>query len=364
MAHEITLWTICTHETTGDRWEFVAPPEIRPISFGKGETVLRQEAPRYVLSEWLKGGRIIRWLIANDVKAVVMLGYNDVGRLRIIRWCHRNNIPLFLWGDSNIYGDRATGWKAKIKKRLVGGVLRSCAGLFPCGDCGKAFFAKYGGDDRPMFYHPVEPDYDLIFNLSSEVIEKTRGQFHLATNRRRIIFSGRLDPAKRPDLVLESFLAIADRRPEWDLVIAGDGVLRDELMARVPQHLGGRITWTGFINDQSVVSALYKLCDILVLPSDYEPWGLVVNEAAAAGLAMVCSSCVGAAFELLRDGRNGRIFAAGDLAELTECLLDVADRENIDRMKAASPLVLNRWRARGDPIEGLRKALRSCGVTH
>ena len=132
-----------------------------------------------------------------------------------------------------------------------------------------------------------------------------------------------------------------------------------ELIDQVPPNLAHRIIWTGFINDQPAVTHVFpSFSDLLVLPSDYEPWGLVVNEAAAAGIAMVCSSSVGAAFELVRDGYNGRIFPAGDLNELIEALLDVTDPANIDRMKANSPTVLARWRSRGDPVEGLREALR------
>ena len=90
-------------------------------------------------------------------------------------------------------------------------MIRKSTGILCCGSLGKEYFQKYGARPEQIFLYPYEPDYDLIFNLSSEVIEKTRRQFNLTTNRRRIIFSGRLDSPKRPDLVLGSFLAIADR---------------------------------------------------------------------------------------------------------------------------------------------------------
>ena len=100
----------------------------------------------------------------------------------------------------------------------------------------------------------------------------------------------------------------------------------------------------------------------LALPSDVEPWAVVINEAAAAGLASIASDVVGAAAELVRDGVNGRVFPAGDRSALIVALRDVTDPANADRMKAASALVLADWRRRADPVAGLRGALQSTGV--
>jgi glycosyltransferase involved in cell wall biosynthesis len=131
---------------------------------------------------------------------------------------------------------------------------------------------------------------------------------------------------------------------------------------RVPADLKSRVCFTGFMDDQAAVSSLYRLSDILVLPSDYEPWALVINEAAAAGLAIVSSDIVGAAAELVRDGVNGRLFPPGDLPALTRCLLEITAPAKIDAAKSASATVLADWRARGDPVNGLRQAMKKAGV--
>jgi glycosyltransferase involved in cell wall biosynthesis len=99
------------------------------------------------------------------------------------------------------------------------------------------------------------------------------------------------------------------------------------------------------------------------VPSDYEPWGVVVTEAVAAGLAVAASDVVGAAADVVEDGVNGRIFRRGEAGHLTACLLDLTDPRNTDAAKAASRGVLARWRAEADPVEGLRRALASAGLT-
>ena len=164
---------------------------------------------------------------------------------------------------------------------------------------------------------------------------------------------------KRVDLLIDAFASIAADRPEWDLVVLGDGTLKANLMARVPTELAKRVRWLGFIDNQELVSAIYRSCDMLVLPSDYEPWALVVNEAAAAGLAIVASDSVGAAAELVRTGVNGEIFLSGNLRDLSAKLTLVTDSAKIDRFKAGSNTVLAEWRSSADPVEGLRQALRT-----
>jgi glycosyltransferase involved in cell wall biosynthesis len=359
---EIKLWSVYTHEVSNAPWAFAVSPEIGPISFGRGESSDDQSRPRFAIREWRKAGRIIRWMKEQNVRLVVVFGYNDAGRLRIIRWCKRQGVPVFLFGDSNIRGDRATGVKAFAKRRIVGRVVRACTGVMPCGTLGQAYFQKYGARADRVFFFPYEPDYALAAQIDAGAVADARRRFGLATDRRRLVFSGRLIPIKRVDLLIDAFAAIAGERPQWDLLIIGDGPLRAALQARVPDALKPRVSWAGFIDDAKAVTALYRASDVLVLPSDVEPWAVVINEAAAAGLAIVASDVVGAAAELVRDGVNGRIFPAGDAAALRAALLDVTDPGRTDAMKTASASVLADWRRRGDPVEGLRRALEFTGV--
>ena len=359
---EVRLWSVYTHELGTSPWLDPPPLEIRPVSFGPGEDALQQDRPSRALHEWRKGGRVIAWLKEHGVRAVVMLGYNDPGRLRIIRWCARSGVPCLLFGDNNIHGDIAGGLKALFKRTLLPRVLSRCCAVLPCGRLGREYFAKYGADPADMFFVPYEPDYGLIRGLPDERVEQVRRRFALGPERRRIVFSGRLVRNKRPDIAVDAFAAVADRRTDWDLVIAGEGVMRAELEARVPAALKRRVIWTEFLADPADVSAVYRLCDVLMLPSDYEPWALVVNEAAAADLAIVSSSVVGAAYELVKEGVNGAVFPPGDLAAATQALLAVTDPQRIDALRAGSRAVLQEWRTRGDPVQGLRAALRHCGV--
>lgn len=361
---EVQLWSVYTHETSNAPWHFdeVTAAKIGAVLFGRGESSEFQSVLRLSHREWMRAGQIITWIIEQNVRFVLMMGYNDVGRVRIIRWCRRVGIPCWLFGDGNILGDHDRGFKRFVKRPFVSTIVGWCDGIFCCGSLGLQYFSKYGATPERCIYFPYEPDYSLIYSLSDTAIEQARRRFGLCKNRHVLVFSGRLVEVKRADLVIAAFAAIADERPEWDLLMIGDGPLRPSLEASVPSRLVDRVIWTGFLDEQATMSALYRASDVLILPSDKEPWGLVINEAVAAGLAIVSSEVVGASAELVRDGVNGRIFAAGDVTALITSLLEVTDGARISAMKAASPRILADWCRRADPVDGLRRALLRSGV--
>lgn len=356
---ECRLITANTHVDRWRDWSVELTPELGVTDFSNGDATNTSW-----IREYKRGGKVIELLERDKVDAVISGGYNDFGRLRIMRWCRRNNVPFFVFADGNINSDKGAqkGLKGFIKPLIVGNIIRQCTGFFSCGSLGRAFWEHYGADPETIFYMPYEPDYRQIQELTPDSIREAMARLGFDPHRRRIVFSGRLVPVKRVDLLVQAFSQLAQERPDWDLVILGDGVLKEELQSLVPKELADRVLWTGFLNDQADVSKVYRASDVLCLPSNYEPWALVINEAAAAGMAIVSTDVVGAAAELVRDGVNGYVVPTDNLDKLREALLKVTDSEKIDSLKKASAEVLADWRDRGDPIKGLKSALKRVGV--
>ncbi len=349
---EIELWSLFTHELASSPWRYDEDPEIKPVLFGKNETSGISYSPISFIKQWAKGGEVIDWLISKRIQAIVLYGYNDLARLRIVRWAARRQIPCFIFGDSNIRGDLAVGLRALVKRIYVPWVLRQTTGVFHCGSLGKEYFQRYGVKPERLYPFPYEPNYALFARLDRGA---SWDRHRIVNQRRTILFAGRMVSAKRPDLLIAAFTRISDKRPTWDLMMLGEGPLRKKLQNA---SLGNRVKWLGFIADPAELAALYSVGDVFVLPSDFEPWGVVLTEAATR-MALVASSAVGAAADLIIDGLNGKIFLKGDVEDLAQALLEVTEPKNIDEMKAASPQVLRRWRESTDPIRGLRKALRN-----
>jgi glycosyltransferase involved in cell wall biosynthesis len=357
---EYALRTIYSYEFSNGPWRVPQPASINAVTLGAGEDTGGLGRFWAIRSGWTRYRQLVSEIGAAKPAAVVMFGYGWLAHLLTLGWCFRQRIPVLLWGDSNILADRGSGAKAWIKARVLRWVVARCGAILPCGTLGARYFEKYGARREQISFMPYEPDYSLIEHPPPDVVDALTAQFGLRPGRRRLIYSGRLIAIKRVDLLLEAFERVAAQRPDWDLLIVGDGPDRAELESRVPQRCRNRITWTGFIESPERMLAIYQLGDVLVLPSSSEPWALVVNEATAAGLALVCSDVVGAAAELLRDGVNGRSFKTNDLESLATALLDVTDAVNLPRYRAASPEVLLEWRKIADPVEGLRHALAFC----
>jgi glycosyltransferase involved in cell wall biosynthesis len=359
---QFALHSLFTHATADFNWENPLPTEIRPISFARPNERVDEHPLRSLSHDYRKARRVAAYLAEHDVRVVVLMGYNDLTRVWLTRYCRRNGIKLFLRGDANIKGDNiSSAIKAAVKYRLVHWFIRQCDGVMPMGGYGQQYFEKYGADPKKCFWVPYEPDYNLFANVAEEQIAAFRAANGLDETRRFLLYCGRLVGVKRVDLLIDAFSRIADRRSEWDLLIAGDGILRSELEQRVPPKLANRVKWLGFC-DVDRVRLAYHAADVMVLPSDFEPWAVVVNEAMAAGLVVVASDVVGAAAEMVQDGRSGRLFPTGNLDALTEVMMNVTDASHLPAYKEAVAPALQAWRERADPVEGIRQALRSVGL--
>lgn len=366
IAHELPeleLFSCFKHEKNNSAWKNPLPAVINPVVFGPGEAMTdKNKGFGAAFRQWGRGGEIIGWLKSAEIDAVIITGYNDLGLLRVIRWCKSSGVPCFMFNDSNKFGDRARGPAKLFKKFYVPSVLGKLTGLMPCGTRGVEYYLPYGSAGKPAFYMPHEPNYKLIMTLPDEPIAAMREKWGIDPNRRLINYCARMTGVKRPDLLVEAFAQIVDERSEWDLMFVGGGDLLEETRALVPERLQDRVMFTGFVDGPENVGALYKLADIHVLPSDYEPWAAVIPEACAAGLAVIASEVVGAAAELVKPGVNGDLFKKGDADDLARALRDVTDPSKIETYRRGSRDVLTEWRRRGDPIDGARRALEFSGI--
>jgi glycosyltransferase involved in cell wall biosynthesis len=359
---ELRLVSFFTHGRADFNWEIPGMSAINPVFLAAVEEDVRGAGR---IGNWLRelarATRIIERARREDVAAFVINGYNDLTRLHLVRWCRGHGLPAFVRGDSNIRGDTATGLRAALKRKLVGWVLRNAAGAMPMGRLGQEYFEKYGADPRRCFWVPYEPDYGHFARGDPAEVEAFRDRHGLSPARRHVLSCGRLVAVKRVDLAIDAFARVAARRPEWDLLVAGTGPLRRELTRRVPRELSDRVHFLGFL-DVDGTRLAYHASEVLVLPSDEEPWAVVVNEAMAAGLPVVATDVVGAAWELVQDRASGRLVPRGDLEALVEALLDVTDPANLPRYRQAVGPALAAWRTRADPVSGVRAALRHAGV--
>ncbi|MEM0913072.1 MAG: glycosyltransferase [Planctomycetota bacterium] len=355
----LRLTSVFTHARTQFVWQMSFPDRIGPVFLASGEDLVDRRWGRRAIADWKQGGRVIDTLKRERINAVISMGYS-ITMLRAMRWCGKQGIPVFLRGDSNIRCDHPPSALHRwVKQVVVGRAVAMSTGVMPMGELGRAYFERYGAKGKPTYLVPYEPDYARFANVENEAMRRFRAEHGLVEGRRYLLYSGRLAPVKRVDLLLAAFSEIADERPDVDLLIAGDGELRQTLTESAKP--ADRIKWLGFL-DGGELPLAYNAAEALVVPSDYEPWALVVNEAMGAGLPVIASDIVGAAHELVVDGESGWCFPSGDRAALTDALRQVTDPDRRSSLRDGVRRHLARWRRDADPVEGVRQALRDVGL--
>lgn len=184
-------------------------------------------------------------------------------------------------------------WCGSLKQRL--GVIASKFFLKPSIN---TFFVT--GDRQAIFARKLGYE-DVLYGFAAAEVEKFLADRSDKDWPRSFLFVGRLIPIKGIEMLIRAYSNYrnSSSRP-WDLKIAGTGPLKD-LVDGVPG-----VKYFGFIQPNEMPS-LMKNSGCLVFPSLFEPWGVVIHEACAAGLPVIATYICGATTNYLRDGLNGYI---------------------------------------------------------
>jgi glycosyltransferase involved in cell wall biosynthesis len=183
-----------------------------------------------------------------------------------------------------------------------------------------------------------------------------RARWNVPPNAVVVLFCAKLQPWKRPQDLLRAFAKAAGTNGY--LVFAGDGPLRLALESEAASlGISDRVRFVGFVN-QSGLPEVYTASDVLVLPSGYEAFGVVVNEAMLCGRPVIVSDKVGAGFDLVRGGETGFIFPTGDVEALSELLQEaLRSPDRLKRVGTAARERMTNWSPR-ENLEGLVAALQ------
>jgi glycosyltransferase involved in cell wall biosynthesis len=289
-------------------------------------------------------------------------GWGCWSHLWAIRTCKHLGIKVMLRGESSLHLEPADSARATMRRKVLKGLINRADALLAIGTMNREFYLSYGADPRRIYMMPYAVDNLLFQARAAEAAveqERLRETLGLEPRRPVILFASKMTEKKRAGDLLEAYLRLSPdgrREPEPYVLFVGDGEQRPILERRAAEIGWASIRFLGFKN-QTELPAYYNLCDVFVLPSVQEPWGLVVNEVMNAGRAVVVSDEVGCARDLVHDGVNGRIFRARDVQGLAKALGSVLEsHERTAEMGKKSRGIIDRWGFEED-MDGLRRAL-------
>ena len=290
-------------------------------------------------------------------------GYATVNQMHAILAAKSMGIPVLVRAESWL-GDRPRGGSKRAAKKLFFAGLRHLVdAVLVTGTPNRAYWEHSLGGDFPMFLMPYAVDNRWFQQQSAEAAacrEELREKLQLEPGRPVILFASKLQARKRCADLVEAYARLspgAGQDPFPALVIVGDGEERAALEAQAQATGLDGIRFHGFAN-QSELPRFFDLATVFVLPSQHEPWGLIVNEAMNAGRAVIVSDEVGANFDLVTDGVEGCVFPAGDVEALTAVLERVLATPGLaEEMGRRARERVERWGFEQD-VEGLQQAIR------
>lgn len=270
-------------------------------------------------------------------------------------------IPILVRDEANevsAHRSRAKIWL----KRLFFSVLGRVVDVFlAIGTLNARYYLRNGVDPKKIVTMPYCVDNEYFAGLADAATQGRDGfrrALGLDPARPVILFASKFLPRKRAGDLLAGYLKLIARdavTPKPYLLFVGDGAEFDSIQARAGAYAAD-VRFLGFRN-QSELPAFFDLCDVFVLPSDSEPWGLVVNEVMSAARAVIVSDQVGCAPDLVQDGINGHVFPTGDVDALADALENVLrSREGAEEMGRASARIIAKWSFKED-IEGFQAGL-------
>lgn len=304
--------------------------------------------------------RLHRWTmdVLRKEKPVFALvaGHDEVSRWLTLWRAKGIGVPMVHHSDANIFGQpRPRGIRTGVRSFYLRRILSRVSAVMPSGTAGRAYYRCFLPHSVPEFLCPLEPDYAMLATRDPAAEAEFRAKHGLRDGRHRFLCSGRLVPVKRVDVLVQAFVSIAAEAPEWDLVIAGTGPLREQIEARVPAHLKDRVRFLGFLQ-ASELRYCYRSCDALVHAAVDEPWGLVINEAVASDLAVLATDVTGAALDLVRHNVNGLLTVPGSIESMAAAMRATTKGDTCARLRANAARSLADWRIAADPVAGLRAA--------
>jgi glycosyltransferase involved in cell wall biosynthesis len=239
---------------------------------------------------------IIRALRESRPDVVVVSGWSTFASQAAVAWSRARGVPYVLHVESHDLEPRPR-WRRAVKDVVATPIIRGAASVLVVGSAARESVIDRGARNVRVFANTIDVGRWI---RRAEVLPRAQHEGVV------VLSVGRDVPEKGFEV-----LAAASREAGVELVVVTGGLGEDELAQR------------------------YVDADVFALLSWHEPWGVVVNEAAASALPLVLSDRVGASRDLLRNGENGFVVPAGDVAAAATALRRLAGDEQLRRTMGA-----------------------------
>lgn len=288
-----------------------------------------------------------------DRKAALILPYAEAELILAITGRRLIGGRTFAFQANTKFDARSWSRPNEWAKRIA---MKSVNGILATGPWQRDYARLYTNDASKITTIGNPVDNDWYLNRHRE-LQPVRGELRvrLGLPGLAVLYVGRLSAEKDVKVLIKAFSQLRATCPDAHLLLAGDGP-EEQPLRLLASELGGDVRFLGF-TERDKLSELFEACDVLVLPSKSEPWGLVVNEAMLFEKPVIVSDHIGAAPCLVREGVNGYVFPVGDSDLLAQRLEYLVRNPSVVRAMGASSLEIVQDHDIGRWIEAVLSAV-------
>lgn len=289
---------------------------------------------------------------------IVLTGYLCATFWIALMAAKRSGTPILFGTDSTtLRAQNGRAWKESVKKLVWPRLFRMADVVIVPSNGAAALIRSLGIPQDRIQLTPYVVDNDWWIRNARLVDRRSvRRQWGIPECASIVLFCAKLQPWKRPRDLLRAFARA--HLSNCYLVYAGDGSLREDLEREASQlGIEKHVRFLGFVN-QSGLPLVYCSSDLMVLPSEYEPFGVVVNEAMLCECPVIVSDHVGAAGDLVKENETGFVYPCGDQEALTSALRKAFESsERLKLMGKAARAKMSQWSPEMN-IEAILEAMK------
>lgn len=279
---------------------------------------------------------IVPVLLRDDFDVLISVGWDSFASQAAFFLCKLLHRPFIIWSGSTM---NEPSWRRTISLPLVRMMVRGADACIAYGTRAREYLQHLGAHPTDIFLSLNTIDIDGFATRVERARSRTavvRQELGLGSGP-VILYVGQLIERKGVATLLDAVAEIRERLASVRLLIVGYGQQEVALRQRAAElDLTEIVHFLGHV-DLDSLPHYYAVADVFVLPSWEEVWGLVLNEAIAAGLPLVTTDRVGAAPDVIVPNENGYVVPAGDGHRLAQALAAIlGDSELADRMSARS----------------------------
>jgi glycosyltransferase involved in cell wall biosynthesis len=256
-------------------------------------------------------------LFAKKYDAILLFGWNNILYIKTFFLAKLHRVPLILRAETN-FEHKINYFKKIIKFLILFFFFRFIDYFLYIGSLNRKFYLSLGVSKKKLYFAPYSVDNKFFLNK-----KKIGVTINNRFKKKIILFVGKFIERKN----VKEFLNLAEslkNDTRFNFLMVGDGHQINFCNQFIKNNKLFNIKVAGFKNQRELKN-IYNKAFLLVVPSKYETWGLVINEAMASDLPVICSKNCSSSKDLIIHDKTGYIYDIGDIKFLQKTIIKLAE---------------------------------------